>query len=388
VNADAPALRILVLNLRDISNPRAGGAEQHLHQLFRRIAARGCPVTLHCGGYPGARPEEVIDGVRVVRRGGRFDNGIWSAFFYLRHRAEFDVIVDYTCQLHFLTPLYVRAPRVAVALHVVGDVYRHDLPFPIGHVVAGWEEFSLRLFYRREHFIAISGSTAGELLKHGVLPERIRVIQGARSEPGPPSGVPQAPLPTLVYHGRLKRYKRVDLLLRAMPEVLRQVPNARLRVIGSGDDADRLRRLATELALDEAVSFEGWLPADRHWDMLASSWVHVQPSLKEGWSLSVMDAAQCGLPTLASRVPGLQDMIEPGVTGELFQPDDVGELATLAVSLLQDPARRQSMGAQAAAWALDFTWEDASRRVEEMLHELAGRPLPVARPEPVSAGVD
>jgi glycosyltransferase involved in cell wall biosynthesis len=383
-----PTLRILVLNLRDISNPHAGGAEVHLHQIFSRIAARGCHVTLHCGGYPGARREEVIDGVRVVRRGGRLDNGIWSALFYLRHRAEFDVIVDYTCQLHFLTPLYVRLPRVAVALHVVGDVYRHDLPFPIGHLVAGWEELSLRLFYRREHFIAISGSTATELLKHGVLPEQIRVIEGARSEPGPPSGIPKASLPTLVYHGRLKRYKRVDLVLKAMPEVLRRVPSAQLRVIGSGDDAVRLRRLATELALDATVSFEGWLPADRHWERLASAWLHVQPSLKEGWSLSVMDAAQCGLPTLASRVPGLQDMIEPGLTGELFEPDDVGELATRAAALLGDPARRQLMGERAAAWAVRFTWEAASRKVEEMLHELAGRELPAPRSEPVSAGVD
>jgi len=381
-------LRILVLNLRDISNPHAGGAEVHLHQIFSRMAARGCHVTLHCGGYPGARREEVIDGVHVVRRGGRLDNGIWSALFYLRHRAEFDVIVDYTCQLHFLTPLYVRAPRVAVALHVVGDVYRHDLPSPIGHLVAGWEELSLRLFYRREHFIAISGSTAAELLKHGISPERIRVIQGARSEPGPPSGIPKASLPTLVYHGRLKRYKRVDLVLKAMPEVLRQVPNAQLRVIGSGDDDGRLRHLATELRLDAVVSFEGWLPADRHWEMLASSWLHVQPSLKEGWSLSVMDAAQCGLPTLASRVPGLRDMIEPGVTGELFEPDDVGELATRAAALLGDPARRQLMGERATAWAARFTWEDASRKVEEMLHELAGHELPASRSEPVSAGVD
>jgi len=68
-------LRILVLNLRDISNPHAGGAEVHLHQIFSRMAARGCHVTLHCGGYPGARREEVIDGVHVVRRGGRLDNG-------------------------------------------------------------------------------------------------------------------------------------------------------------------------------------------------------------------------------------------------------------------------------------------------------------------------
>ena len=78
-------LRILVLNLRDISSPAAGGAEEHLHQLFRRMAARGHAVTLHCGTYRGARGAEVIDGIRVVRRGNRFTTAAWSILFYLMY---------------------------------------------------------------------------------------------------------------------------------------------------------------------------------------------------------------------------------------------------------------------------------------------------------------
>jgi YD repeat-containing protein len=382
-------LRILVLNLRDSSNPHAGGAEEHLHELFSRIAARGSQVTLHCGGYPGAKRDETMDGIRVVRRGGRLDNGIWSALFYLRHSAEFDVIVDYTCQLHFLTPLYVRAPRVAVALHVVGDVYRHDLVFPIGHLMAAWEEFSLRYFYGREHFIAISNSTAAELFGHGISADRVRVIPGAPALPGPPSQIQEAAQPTLVYHGRLKRYKRVDLLLRAMPGILRRVPAAQLRIIGDGDDAHRLRQLARTLGLENAVSFDGWLEPDRHWERLGSGWVHVQPSMKEGWSLAVLAAAQCGLPTLASRVPSLEEMVESGVTGELFAPEDVDDFSEHAVALLQDSARRRAMGRRAAEWVTQFTWDDASKRVEEILAELAGREVDVEiEPKPVSAGAE
>jgi glycosyltransferase involved in cell wall biosynthesis len=382
-------LRILVLNLRDSLNPHAGGAEEHLHQLFSRIAARGSQVTLHCGSFPGAKRDEVVDGIRVIRRGGRLDNAIWSALFYLRHSAEFDVIADYTCQLHFLTPLYVRAPRVAVALHVVGDVYRHDLVFPIGHLMAAWEKFSLRYFYGREHFIAISNSTAAELLSHGISSKRVRVIPGAPALPGPRPRIPEAADPTLVYHGRLKRYKRVDLLLRAMPEILLRLPAAKLRIIGDGDDVGRLRQLATTLGLDDAVSFDGWLPADRHWMRLGSSWVHVQPSMKEGWSLSVLDAAQCGMPTLASRVPSLEDMVEPGVTGELFSPEDVDDYVNKAVTLLQDSSLRRACGQRAAQWASRFTWEDASKRVEDVLAEITGREADEGiQPKPASAGAE
>jgi glycosyltransferase involved in cell wall biosynthesis len=258
--------------------------------------------------------------------------------------------------------------------------------------MAAWEKFSLRYFYGREHFIAISNSTAAELLSHGISPSRVRVIPGAPALPGPPPRIPEATEPTLVYHGRLKRYKRVDLLLRAMPEILRQLPGAKLRIIGDGDDAGRLRRLAATLGLDHAVGFDGRLSVDRHWMRLGSSWVHVQPSMKEGWSLSVLDAAQCGLPTLASRVPSLEDMVEPGVTGELVSPEDMDDYIHKAVALLKDSSRRRELGRHATEWVSRFTWEDASKRVEDVLGEITGREPREThegiQPKPVSAGAE
>ncbi|HEY8694237.1 MAG TPA: glycosyltransferase, partial [Chloroflexota bacterium] len=171
---------MLVLNLRDISNPHAGGAEQHFHSLFGRLAARGHNITLYCSGYRGAPNRETIDGIPIHRRGNRFTTALWSTLRYLKHRSDFDVIVDYTGQLHFLTPLYVRQPRVAVAMHIVGDVYRHDLVFPTGQLLAWWEAFSLRYFYGRERFIAISQSTADELVRHGVGADQVKIIDCGR----------------------------------------------------------------------------------------------------------------------------------------------------------------------------------------------------------------
>jgi glycosyltransferase involved in cell wall biosynthesis len=360
-------MRILVLNLRDITNPAAGGAEEHLHQLFRRIASRGHAVTLHCGTYPGARREEMVEGIQLVRRGNRLTTAAWSIAYYLKARHDFDVVVDYTCQLHFLTPLYARLPRVAMALHVVGDVYRHDLPVGIGYLAAAWEALSLRLFYATEYFIAVCPSTAAELMRFGIADDRITVVRGGRREPGPQMFVAKTHYPSLVYHGRLKRYKRVDWLIRALADVCQAVPRTRLHVVGDGTELESLRRLVASLDLHDAVVFHGQLPDAEHWRIVSSAWVHVQPSMKEGWSLSVMEAAQLGIPTIASRTPGLQDVVIDGSTGLLFERDSLDDLSSRIIRLLRDADDRGRMGNQARVWANMFTWDEASLAVEEVL---------------------
>jgi glycosyltransferase involved in cell wall biosynthesis len=368
------AIRVLVLNLRDIANPSAGGAEQHLHALFRRLAASGHRITLYCGGYQGARRQETIDGIEIHRRGNRFTTAVWSTIKYLRHRDDFDVIVDYTGQLHFLTPLYVRQPRIAVALHVVGDVYRNDLPFPTGQLLAWWETFSLAHFYGKERFIAISKSTADELTAHGIQSSQIQLIHCGRHEPTPRPAVAKTSYPSLLYYGRLKRYKRVDLLLKALAEIRREVPDTRLHVVGSGSELERLRRLAKDLGCGEAVTFHGYLPDAERWNVVASCWVNVQPSLKEGWGLTVLEAAQCGVPTVASRVAGLRDAVLEGETGELFERDDTGELVRKVTSLLRDGDRRSALGARAREWSNSFSWDAASEELERLIKTAAPDP--------------
>ena len=360
-------LRILVLNLRDPSSPTAGGAEEHLRQLFGRIAARGHRVVVHSGAYAGGAAEETIEGMSIVRRGNRLTTAAWSVLYYLRRRNDFDVIVDYTCQLHFLTPLYVRQPRVAMALHIVGDVYRHDLPWGTGALLAAWEALSLRFFYDKEYFCAICPSTATELQRYGVAAERIKVVRGGRKEPAPIVNVAKTAYPSLVYHGRLKRYKRVDWLIRALPAIREQVPGTRLHIVGVGDQLVALQQLVARLGLEQAVTFHGWLPDPRHWEVVASAWLNVQPSMKEGWNLSVMEAAQLGVPTVASHAPGLRDVVVPGRTGELFEADDPQDLVRQVVRLLGDARARDRFGEEARRWADGFTWEQSSRELEDLL---------------------
>jgi len=349
-------------------------------------------VSLWCGNFSAAPVRETIDGIDVRRRGGRLTNALWSMSRYLSRRHDFDVIVDYTCQLHFLTPLYVRQPRVAVAMHVVGDAYRHDLRFPIGHALARWEAFSLRHLYGRERFVAISDSTSGQLRRLGIPSDRIRVVQCGRREPAPVLQGRRAQ-PTLVYFGRLKRYKRLDLLIRVLPDIRRRVPDVRLDVVGAGDQLPALRRLVLDLGLEEAVSFHGRLPDRRLWEVVSAAWINVQPSLVEGWGMTVVEAAQCSVPTIASRAPGLRDTVVEGRTGLLFASDNPQELVEHVSRLLLDVNLRESYGEAAERWAAGFSWTVAADEFEAVLeqvvagdaaHSLSQAPPPTWPADPVS----
>src|SRR5438270_12706992 len=103
--------RILILNWRDVSHPQAGGAEKVTHEIARRWVEWGHRVTLFCASFPGADPEDVIDGVRVVRRGNQH-TVYWQAFRHYKSlfRGQCDLIVDEVNAIPFLAHLYAQEP--------------------------------------------------------------------------------------------------------------------------------------------------------------------------------------------------------------------------------------------------------------------------------------
>src|SRR5207248_1629516 len=153
-----------------------------------------------------------------------------------------------------------------------------------------------------------------------------------------------------------------------LPEIRRQVPGTRLHLVGTGDQSGRLKQLAQRLELGDAVVFHGWLPDAAHWQVVGGAWLHLQPSLKEGWSLSVMEAAQLAVPTVATRTAGLRDVVVDGQTGELFERDDPADLVNKTVGLLCDHDRRLRLGAQARRRADSFSWDRSSVELEAMLN--------------------
>ena len=114
--------RVLLLNWRDPHNPEAGGAEIHLHEVARRLAAEGIACVQVSHAFPGGAEEEIIDGVRVLRRGGKFLFN-FTVYFNLRRwcrEHDIDVVLDDSNKLAFFTPWISNRPVVLQLHHLFG----------------------------------------------------------------------------------------------------------------------------------------------------------------------------------------------------------------------------------------------------------------------------
>ncbi len=365
-------MKLLVLNWLDRQNPQAGGAEVHLHEVFGRLAARGHDVTLLTSGWPGAEPRCVLDGIDVHRTGGRYTLPLSAPRYFKSHLGSqrYDVVVEDLNKVPFFSPWWVESPVVLLVHHLFGGVAFQEASFPVA--AATWLlERPIARVYHRTPTVAVSKSTADDLVARGIRPGWISVIPNG-IEPGRFSPVPESERfdePTALYLGRLKRYKRIDLIIEAVGELRARDVFVRLRIAGKGDYEDVLRAKVESLALQDRVIFEGFVTEERKRELLARSWVHVLTSTKEGWGIANLEAAASGTPTVASDSPGLRDSVLDGHSGFLVTHGDVGRISDRIADILSDRGLRERMSGDAIRFAERFTWDRAAESMERFMNE-------------------
>lgn len=367
-------LHIVLLDYRDITHPEAGGAEQYVNEIFQRIAACGHRVTLVCAGYAGAPVAERIGGLRVLRTGNKATANVavaYAALALARHEPV-DLFVEDICKLPFLLPALTRIPVLPIVLHLFGTtVFAETNPLFASYV---WLfERLIPTVYHGLRFVALSASTVEDLTRRGVRAGAMDVVP-----PGVDLRRYAAPevrdgRPLLVYVGRLKRYKQLDVVVRAFARARAQVPGAELVLVGKGDDRARLEALVRHLRLGEAVRFTGYLAEAEKLVWLRRACAVVYPSQKEGWGIATIEAAACGTPVLASDAPGLRDAVRDGVTGFLIPHDDVDAWSRRMTEVLLDARLCARLGAAARDWARGFDWDRAADKMRAVVEQVAGR---------------
>ena len=374
-------MRLLAVNWRDINDPLGGGAELHLHEILKYCVDRGHEVDLVVSAYDGAPPEERLDGVRVLRKGHwALANMILPGLVrrLLRKRA-YDLLIEDINKIPFYTPLYSGdTPVLAIVPHLFGStVFREANPL-VAAYVWGAERMIPRV-YGRTPFEVISPSTRDDLAVRGLPAERIRTVycgmQHDRFRVADPP--PRDPAPLIISWSRLRRYKSVDVAIRAFARIREELPRARMKIMGRGPDEPRLRRLVREMGLRDEIEFTGHLAWSDLVDLLYRARIFLNPSPKEGWGLTVIEANACGLPVVASDRPGLRDSVRDGRTGLLTPYGDAEAMARAALDLLREPGRWESFSDAARAWSRGFTWERCGRQSLAIFEAAAaGTPLP------------
>ena len=189
-----------------------------------------------------------------------------------------------------------------------------------------------------------------------------------------PTPLPFDP-PTLLCLGRVVEDKGFDLAIRALAEIRRHVPAARLIVSGDGSARAGLAREAAVLGLDDAVEFTGWVRPGEVPSLLNRATVVLVPSRwQEAFGLVALQAAQMARPVVATKVGGLPEVVLDGATGLVVPPESPASLAEGVSALLRDPPRARALGLAARVRAEQVFGFAAYVRAHERLYaRLTGR---------------
>lgn len=356
-------MNILILNWRDIKNPRAGGAELLTHEMSKRWVAVGNTVTIFSERSRGALSEEVIDGVTVIRR-GRWWNVHFLAmmYYFFRFRSSTDVIIDEVHWYPFFSILYAPQKTVLLVCEVADRLFFRLLPYPIALVARCIEKIYVFL-YRRAPVLAISDSTKTALLREGFDPAEITLIPMGLSLPKQRKKYSKTPQLTIIVVARLQVFKGITDAIAAFAGIHSHEPTARLWIVGSDSEGyqSKLERLARELQVDAGVKFFGRVSEEKKFELLAKAHILLMPSVHEGWGLVVPEAASQGTPAVGYRTAGVQDVIIDGKTGILVEAGQPKKLAAEAFKLWNDRPRYRRYQIAGIKRASSMNWDATAR---------------------------
>jgi glycosyltransferase involved in cell wall biosynthesis len=365
--ASRDLVRILFLNWRDIQSPKAGGAELLTHEIAKRLAIKH-EVAWFSSRANGQSSEELIDGVRVVRRGSEATTRLLAPAF--ARRANWDVVVEEINTLPYFAHMWSAVPSVLFIPQLAREVWWYEAPKPIAW--AGWAAEPLYLSaYRRIHGITISDSTLSDLRRLGMRAP-IDVVPMGVSTPALAELPAKEPRAALVAVGRLVRSKRFDHAIRVLSNLRVSHGSARLTIIGEGRERTNLERLTERLGLADAVRFTGRVDEETKVELMQHAGVLIACAVREGWGLTTTEAARLGTPAVAYDVPGLRDSVIDEKTGLLTAPSPEA-LAQAIRRILDDRPFYDAL--RTVAWESwrDVSWDRTAESFERVLLSTVSR---------------
>lgn len=366
-------MNILIFNWRDLKHSWAGGGEIYIFEQAKRWVKMGHQVTVFCGQDREAKlPKfEKNYGVEIYRKGNRFSLYFWAIWFYLReYKRKAQVIVDVENGIPFFTPFFCRIPKVCYVYHVHGKQFFYALPFPLSGLGYLIEKYLFPIIYRNIPIIAISETTRYELIKIGFKKEKIKLIHCGMNMVSKPISAKFNKFlnPTILYLGRIKAYKRVELLVKIFPQVLKKIPRARLIIAGWGTEASDVANAIMKSPHRRKITLLGPVSNQEKKALLARSWLFVNPSIGEGWSIAVIEANSLATPAIAFDVPGLRDSIRHNKTGLLA--NDENDLVDKICLVLGNKKYCETLSSNALEWSKRFNWDKTASNNIELLKKI------------------
>lgn len=360
--------------------PRAGGIQSYVQSLAESLPARD--LIVYAPDWAGASEYDAAQRFPIYRHPGPLilpagDIRRRAVELVREHRIG-AVWYGAAAPLSLLSP----ALRADGVVRTVASTHGHEVGWSM---VPGARQLLRRIgrvndvltfvsrYARRRISAALGPDAALEYVPPGVRVDTFRPDPVARRAIRGRYGIGDGPL--LITVSRLVARKGHDTLIRALPAVLRQLPDLRLLVVGDGPDGGRLRELARGLGLAQRVLFAGSVP----WPELAGHYaagdVFAMPCRTRGSGLDVeglgmvfLEAAASGLPVVAGASGGAPETVQRGRTGLVVDGRDVAAVADATSSLLTDRERAAQWGANGRAWVTrEWNWTTSAQRLATLL---------------------
>ncbi len=362
--------RIAMVAWRDLGDPEAGGSELHAHEIARRWATAGLEVVVRTSSVAGQPVTLVRDGYTAVRRSGRYQVFGSAPIDVVRGRlGQLDGLVEIWNGMPFFSPVWAgrgrRLPTTTWLHHVHAEMWQMVLPPRLAALGSFIESRLAPPLYRRSCIVTLSESARDEIVEMlRMRPEQVSVVRPGVDACYNPGGE-RSPTPLVVAVGRLVPVKRFDRLISAMAELHELRSDARCVIIGEGYERGALEDLRHRLGADSYVSLPGRVGQEELIDWYRRAWVLASTSAREGWGMTVSEAAACGTPAIASRIAGHRDVVAEGQTG--FLAGSRSELVAHLAALIDDDGLRERLSKAALDRAADLTWDATAEGVLALL---------------------
>ena len=362
-------MRILILNWRDIKNPSSGGAEILTHEIARRWVKEGHLVTQFSSEFPNCLVNEVIDGVQIIRKGHPdarhlFESVHFQAFLYymINFRGKIDIVIDEIHGLPFFTPLYVKEKKIALICEVADELWQKFYGPFFGTMGKLIEIVYLRFIYKNVLYLTISQSTKSDLVEHGVTEKNITVL---------PMGITvtsnikttKEKNPTLLYVGRLSKSKGIEDAVLTVKNLISEIPDLKLFIVGRGDKDYRLhlKYLVRKLNLSNHVKLLGFVSEKNKFELMANCHILLAPSIKEGFGLTIPEAGSVGTPAIVYNAPGLSDLIKDKKSGIICRENNPYELARNIKLILTNKKLYDGLSKGAYRESKRYNWDNTAK---------------------------
>jgi len=219
--------------------------------------------------------------------------------------------------------------------------------------------------YIRTKIVSVSPSTLQDLKKLGLSDKRLYLAYNSIPKKVGKT-YQRSKTPLVVYVGRIKAYKQLEKAVMMVPKLVESHPDMELIIGGGGDDLENVKDKVHKLDVEDKVSVLGVISDEKKFELMQKAWIFIMPSMKEGWGITIMEAASCGTPSVGYNVGGVKDSIRNNYTGMLASNDR--ELLELTGRLLSDAKSREVMSKNCKLWAKAFSWDKTAKVFETIIN--------------------